>query len=39
VALSDAETGLVQARYITRLALAALEAILGERLFSGRYGE
>ena len=34
VNLSDAETGLVQARYITRLALAALEAILGERLFN-----
>lgn len=34
VNLSDAETGLVQARYVTRLALAALEAILGERLFN-----
>ena len=34
VNLSDAETGLVQARYITRLALAGLEAILGERLFN-----
>jgi outer membrane protein len=34
VDLSDAETGLVQARYVTRLALAALEAILGERLFN-----
>jgi outer membrane protein len=34
VDLSDAENGLVQARYVTRLALAALEAILGERLFN-----
>jgi len=34
VNLSDAEAGLVQARYATRLALAALEAILGERLFN-----
>jgi outer membrane protein TolC len=34
VNLSDAETGLVQARYLTRLALAGLEAILGERLFN-----
>jgi len=34
VNLSDAETALVQARYVTRLALAALEAILGERLFN-----
>jgi len=34
VNLSDAEAGLVQARYVTRLALAALEAILGERLFN-----
>jgi outer membrane protein TolC len=34
VNLSDAEAGLVEARYVTRLALAALEAILGERLFN-----
>lgn len=34
VNLSDAESGLVQARYLTRLALAGLEAILGERLFN-----
>ena len=31
--LDDAESGLVQARYVTRLALAGLEAILGRRLF------
>ncbi|HYU91321.1 MAG TPA: TolC family protein [Gemmatimonadales bacterium] len=31
--LDDAESGLVQARYATRLALAGLEAILGQRLF------
>lgn len=31
--LDDAESGLVQARYATRLALAGLEAILGRRLF------
>jgi outer membrane protein TolC len=31
--LDDAESGLVQARYATRLALAALEAILGRRLY------
>jgi outer membrane protein TolC len=34
VSLSDAESALVQARYVTRLALAALEAMLGERLFN-----
>lgn len=33
--LDDAESGLVQARYATRLALAGLEAILGRRLFTG----
>ena len=33
VSLSDAQAGLVQARYANRLALAGLEAILGERLF------
>jgi len=32
--LDDAESGLVQARYATRLALAGLEAILGRRLFT-----
>lgn len=34
VALSEAEAGLVQAIYSTRLALAGLEAILGRRLFA-----
>jgi outer membrane protein TolC len=33
VSLSEAEAGLVQARYGTRLALSGLEAILGRRLF------
>jgi outer membrane protein TolC len=33
VSLAEAESGLVQARYQTRLALAGLEAILGRRLF------
>jgi len=33
IGLTEAEAGLVQARYIARLALAGLEAILGERLF------
>jgi outer membrane protein TolC len=32
--LDDAESGLVQARYATRLALAGLEAILGRRLLT-----
>lgn len=36
VSLSEAEAGLVQARYSTRLALAGLEAILGRRLFTDR---
>jgi len=36
VSLSEAEAGLVQARYSTRLALAGLEAILGRRLFPNR---
>jgi outer membrane protein TolC len=36
VSLSEAEAGLVQARYSTRLALAGLEAILGRRLFTNR---
>jgi len=34
VSLSEAEAGLVQARYATRLALSGLEAILGRRLFN-----
>ncbi len=34
VDLADAEAGLVQARYATKLALAGLEVILGRRLFS-----
>jgi outer membrane protein TolC len=34
--LSEAEAGLVQARYGTRLALAGLEAILGRRLFTDK---
>jgi outer membrane protein TolC len=33
VGLTETEAGLVQARYTTRLALSALEAILGRRLF------
>jgi len=33
VELSEAEVALVQARQITRLALAGLEALLGRRLF------
>ncbi|MGD8868651.1 MAG: TolC family protein [Gemmatimonadales bacterium] len=36
VSLSEAEAGLVQAVYGTRLALAGLEAILGRRLFEDR---
>jgi outer membrane protein TolC len=36
VSLSEAEAGLVQARYSTRLALVGLEAILGRRLFTDR---
>jgi outer membrane protein TolC len=36
VNLSQAEAGLVQARYATRLALAGLEAILGRRLFTNK---
>ncbi len=34
VAFSEAEAGLVQARYATRLALAGLEAVIGRRIFS-----
>ncbi|MGH7559957.1 MAG: TolC family protein [Gemmatimonadales bacterium] len=34
--LTEAEAGLVQARYAARLALAGLEAILGRRLFTDR---
>ena len=37
--LSDAEAGLVQARYANLLALAGLESILGQRLFPERLGE
>ncbi len=36
VDLAEAEAGLVQARYLNRLALAQLEAILGRRLFSNK---
>jgi outer membrane protein TolC len=36
VSLAEAEGGLVQARYVTRLSLARLEAILGRRLFSNK---
>lgn len=36
VSLSEAEAGLVQAIYSTRLALAGLEAVLGRRLFADR---
>jgi outer membrane protein TolC len=36
VSLAEAEAGLVQARYGTRLSLARLEAILGRRLFPNK---
>ncbi len=36
VSVAEAEAGLVQARYVTRLSLAGLEAILGRRLFSDK---
>jgi len=36
VSLTDAESGIVQARQATQLALAGLEAILGRRLFPGK---
>jgi outer membrane protein TolC len=36
VSLAQAEAGMVEARYQTRLALARLEAILGRRLFSNK---
>jgi outer membrane protein len=36
VDLAEAEAGLVQARYVNRLALARLEAILGRRLFTNK---
>jgi outer membrane protein TolC len=36
VSVAEAEAGVVQARYTTRLALARLEAILGRRLFSDK---
>jgi len=34
LSLADAEADMARARYATRTALAALEAILGQRLFS-----
>jgi outer membrane protein len=36
VSLAEAEAGMVQARFQTRVALAQLEAILGRRLFSNK---
>ena len=36
VDLAEAEAGLIQARYLNRLALAQLEAILGRRLFTNK---
>ena len=36
VDLAEAEAGVVQARYLNRLALARLEAILGRRLFTNK---
>jgi outer membrane protein TolC len=36
VDLAEADAGLVQARYLNRLALARLEAILGRRLFTDK---
>jgi outer membrane protein len=36
VSVAEAEAGLVQARYVTRLSLAGLEAILGRRLFTDK---
>jgi outer membrane protein TolC len=36
VSVAEAEAGVVEARYNTRLALARLEAILGRRLFSNK---
>ncbi|HEY5940211.1 MAG TPA: TolC family protein [Gemmatimonadales bacterium] len=36
VDLAEAEAGLIQARYVNRLALARLEAILGRRLFTNK---
>jgi outer membrane protein TolC len=36
VDLAEAEAGLVEARYLNRLALAQLEAILGRRLFTNK---
>jgi outer membrane protein TolC len=38
VSVAEAEAGVVQARYTTRLALARLEAILGRRLFTNKEG-
>ena len=34
VSLTEAEAGLVEARYTTRLALAGVEAILGRRVYA-----
>jgi outer membrane protein TolC len=36
VSLAEAEAGLVEARYVTRLSLARLEAVLGRRLFPNK---
>lgn len=36
VSVAEAEAGVVEARYNTRLALARLEAVLGRRLFSNK---
>jgi outer membrane protein len=36
VSVAEAEAGLVEARYVTRLSLARLEAILGRRLFTNK---
>ncbi len=36
VDLAEAEAGLIEARYVNRLALARLEAILGRRLFTNK---
>jgi outer membrane protein TolC len=38
LSLTQAQAGLVQARYVNLLTLAALEVILGERLFPERLG-
>jgi outer membrane protein TolC len=36
LSLTEAEANMVLARYSTRLALAALEAVLGQRLFDAQ---